>query len=150
MKYTILLFLIPLLSFGQLENESLVFANWQTDYDTAIKQAKHENKKLLVYFTGSDWCGPCKMLKKDLFAKEEFRAFSDSYVMLYVDIPRNVDILTPKQMQNNKELLKKLNKKGVFPFFKILNSNEKELDDYSGYNMNGEISYHLDFLKKNS
>ncbi|MEO9892885.1 thioredoxin family protein [Aurantibacter sp.] len=150
MKYAVILFLMPLLSYGQLESEAVVFSNWQTDYNIALKQAKKENKHLLVYFTGSDWCGPCKMLKKDLFAKKEFQDFTESYVMLYVDIPRSVDVIGPKQLQKNKELLKKLNKKGVFPLFKILNSNEKVLDDYSGYNMNGEISYHLEFLRKNT
>ncbi|MBM1107393.1 thioredoxin family protein [Aurantibacter crassamenti] len=149
MKYAILLILMPLLTFGQLDNDTNDFSNWQTDYDIAISQAKNENKNLIVYFTGSDWCGPCKMLKKDLFAKDEFKTITESFVMLYVDIPRSVDILAPEQMQNNKELLKKLNKKGVFPYFKILSPKEKVLDEYSGYNMNGEINYHLEFFRKN-
>jgi len=149
MKYVILLFLLPLISLAQSENEEGDFTDWLTDYEEAISEAKKEDKKLLVYFTGSDWCGPCKMLKKDLFAKDEFKAFSESYVMLYIDIPRNRDLLSSEQMTHNTQLLKRLNKKSVFPFFKILNSKEKELDEYSGYSMNGEISYHVDFLKKN-
>jgi len=41
--------------------------NWQTDFDLAKKQAKEENKPILMLFTGSDWCPPCKMLKKRFF-----------------------------------------------------------------------------------
>ena len=52
MKYAVILFLMPLLSFGQLESEAVVFSNWQTDYNIALKQAKKENKHLLVYFIG--------------------------------------------------------------------------------------------------
>ncbi|MBT8187760.1 MAG: thioredoxin family protein, partial [Croceitalea sp.] len=45
---------------------------WLTDYDLAMGEALLKKKNVLVYFTGSDWCGPCKMLKKDLFATKEF------------------------------------------------------------------------------
>ncbi len=127
----------------------LTSVEWQTDYTTVLKQAKKNKKNVLVYFTGSDWCPPCKMLKKDLFDTNEFRELSAEYVLLYVDIPRNKDILTPQQYAKNKALLPKYNKKGVFPLMAVLSPNGILLDDYSGYSMNGEVKYHLDFLKKN-
>jgi len=149
MKHLILIFCLPILLSAQVELEVNEYSNWQTNYDTALATAKKDNKNLLVYFTGSDWCAPCKMLTKDLFAKEEFKKFNDSYVMLYIDIPRNRDILTPEQMNHNADMLDRLNKEKVFPFFKVLNSKEQELDQYSGYSMNGEIGYHLEFLNRN-
>jgi len=144
-----ILLIIPFLMNAQTENTDEGFSNWHMNYDTAIMEAKKDKKNLLVYFTGSDWCGPCKMLKKDLFAKDEFKSVAESYVLLYIDIPRNRDLLSAEQMTHNSEILSKLNKKGVFPLFKVVNPQEKELDEYSGYNMNGEISYHLKFLNKN-
>ena len=89
-----------------------------------------------------------KMLKKDLFESADFMALADKYVLLYIDIPMNRDLLTVEQLQHNKELSSKLNKKGAVPLLKILDKNGKELDMYSGYSMNGETRYHLDLLEK--
>lgn len=122
---------------------------WQTDYQQALRTAKKSKKNVLVYFTGSDWCPPCKMLKKDLFETESFKQLSTEYVLLYVDLPRNKDLLSKEQLEQNKSLLPKYNKKGVFPLLVVLSSNGVVLDDYSGYSMNGEVRYHLDFLEKN-
>jgi len=131
------------------ETKTIGTIDWQTDYKTVLKKAKKDKKNVLVYFTGSDWCPPCKMLKKDLFETNDFKELSNNYVLLYVDIPRNKDILSPEQYSKNKALLPKYNKKGVFPLMAVLSPNGVLLDDYSGYSMNGEVQYHLDFLKKN-
>ena len=45
---------------------------WVTDYETAAKQAKEEGKDLLLEFTGSDWCPPCKELARTITGKNEF------------------------------------------------------------------------------
>ena len=52
-------------------------AKWLTDFDAVKKQAAKENKAILMDFTGSDWCPPCKALKKNVFDKEEFSKFAD-------------------------------------------------------------------------
>jgi len=148
MKFLLFSFLLLLVPF--MDSPTVVKdVNWQTDFDLVIKEAKKEKKNVLLYFTGSDWCPPCKMLKKDLFETEEFKMASKDFVLLYVDIPRNKDILSIAQLSQNKSLLKKYNKKGVFPLLAVLSPREVLLDDYSGYSMNGEIQYHLDFLAKN-
>ena len=133
----------------QLNISSSNIINWETNYEQAFKKAKKENKNVLVYFTGSDWCGPCKMLKKDLFETEAFNTLSKDYVLLYVDIPRNKDLLTAAEYKQNKELLQKWNKRGVFPLLLAVSAKQKVIDEYSGYSMNGEVSYHLQFLEKN-
>lgn len=148
MKKILILFLLPLFLNAQADFDAVKESKWLTDFDKAMKIAKKDDKNILVYFTGSDWCPPCKVLKKDLFDSSEFAEISDNYVLLYIDIPKNVDLLSTEQMKHNKELLRKYNKKGVFPLLKIVNAQEKELDEYSGYSMNGEISYHLKMLQK--
>ena len=113
-----------------------------------LKIAKNDNKNVLVYFTGSDWCAPCKHLK-DLFATEEFKSIAESYVPVYIDIPRNKDLLSAKHLTDNKKMVSQFNKKGVFPLLVVLTKKGKIQDELSGYSMNGEIKYHLDFLTKN-
>tara|TARA_R110002153_G_scaffold241376_1_gene396440 strand:- start:140 stop:592 length:453 start_codon:yes stop_codon:yes gene_type:complete len=149
MKYVIFLFMLPLFITAQADYDSVDDTKWLTDYDTAISKAKKQKKNVLVYFTGSDWCPPCKMLKTDLFDTNEFQELADNYILLYVDVPRNKDLLSEKQFTRNKELLTKLNKRKVFPLLKVLDSKGKEIDEISGYSMNGVIDSHLRLLKNN-
>ncbi|MBD1261742.1 thioredoxin family protein [Maribacter polysiphoniae] len=148
MKSLLFLFLVPLFLTTEMHTDMDKDTKWLTDFEKALKVAKKDHKNVLVYFTGSDWCPPCKMLKTDLFDSAEFKALSKDYVLLYIDMPRNRDLLSPEQRQHNKDLLKKYNKKGVFPLLKIVNAKGKALDEYSGYSMNGEIRYHLDLLSR--
>jgi len=148
MKKAFILFLLPIFLSAQADFEVVKDSKWLTDYDNALIEAKKENKNVLVYFTGSDWCPPCKLLKTDLFDSAEFKVLSGNYVLLYIDMPRNRDLLSPEQMSHNKDVMGKYNKKGVFPLLKIVNANGNALDEYSGYSMNGEIQYHLELLKK--
>ncbi len=62
---------------------------WETSMPQAIKKAQQENKLVLVLFTGSDWCGPCIDLKKNILSKDEFQNYAkDKYVLLELDYPQ--------------------------------------------------------------
>jgi thiol-disulfide isomerase/thioredoxin len=148
MKKAFVILLLPFILNAQAHFNVIDESKWLTDFENAIKEAKKVDKNVLVYFTGSDWCPPCKMLKTDLFDSAEFKALSKDYVLLYVDMPRNRDLLSPEQMAHNKQVMGKYNKKGVFPLLKIVNDKGNALDEYSGYSMNGEIQYHLKLLNK--
>ncbi|ADV50700.1 thioredoxin family protein [Cellulophaga sp. E16_2] len=140
-----LLFPVLLCAQGDLKEKK---TNWLTDYKTAVKKAEKEDKNILVFFTGSDWCPPCIALKKDFFETPSFDEYAKEYILLYVDIPRNRDLLSADQLAQNKELASKYNKRGSVPMLKVINENGKELGAMSGYSMNGEIQYHTKFLDK--
>ena len=108
--------------------------NWEVSYDNSIKRAKEESKKLLVVFQGSDWCGPCIKLSKEIWSTEFFVDYSDkSYVMLQVDFPRRKkNSLSESQQEQNAFLAEKFNPRGYFPFVVVLNSSGKLI---------GEIGY---------
>jgi len=148
MKKLIFILLLPLFLSAQAPLETAYLNDWQYNLDEAFKLAEKSDKNVLVYFTGSDWCPPCKMLKKDLFETIEFTDVSKNYVIIYVDMPRNQNLLTPEQMKHNKGVVATYNKKGVFPLLKILSNKGKTLDEYSGYAMNGGIRHHLRLLRK--
>lgn len=148
MNKLILLLILPIFMVAQAEKSVVMESAWLTNYDAALEKADKEDKNVLIYFTGSDWCAPCKMLKKDLFETTTFEDISNDYVMLYIDIPMNKDLISTEQLQHNKEISSKLNKKGSVPLLKILDAKGKELDSYSGYSMTGEIRYHVELLKK--
>ncbi|MCX7007724.1 MAG: thioredoxin family protein [Kiritimatiellaeota bacterium] len=63
-------------------------AGWLQNFDKAKQQAAVEKKDLLMDFTGSDWCGWCVKLNKEIFAKKEFaEGVKDSFVLVELDYP---------------------------------------------------------------
>lgn len=62
---------------------------WHTDISDAAKIALDENKPLMMFFTGSDWCGWCIRLQKEVFHKPEFAKWaSENVVLVELDFPR--------------------------------------------------------------
>ncbi len=63
---------------------------WTEDYAKAVEKAKTEKKNLLLDFTGSDWCGYCKALDKEVFATPQFKNWAkDNVVLVKVDFPHS-------------------------------------------------------------
>jgi thiol:disulfide interchange protein len=50
---------------------------WSTDLPKALEQAKAEKKAVLMDFTGSDWCPPCKALHKNVLVSKEFEDYAE-------------------------------------------------------------------------
>jgi len=83
---------------------------WTDDYAKAVEQAKTENKKLLLDFTGSDWCGYCKLLNKEVFSTAKFKDWAkQNAVLVEVDFPRMKHLSKKLQAQND-------DLKGKYPF----------------------------------
>lgn len=76
---------------------------WVTNLDEAKKQAAAQNKDLLIEFTGSDWCPPCKMLKAKVFDTKEFNDFAkEGFILVELDFPRQKQ-LEPAAAQANQK-----------------------------------------------
>jgi len=128
--------------------ENTTRLNWLTDLEEAKKTAKKEKKNILLYFTGSDWCSPCKMLKEDFFNTAQFEERSKDMVLLLIDYPRRTDILTPEQLKYNKQIVLKYNTQKSLPNLLAMNSNGKTLGNISGYSYLRETQNHYAFLDK--
>ncbi len=95
-------------------------ANWGTDLPAALTQAATEKKNVLVLFTGSDWCPPCKALKANILEKPEFEAFAkDKYVLVEIDLP-NQKKLPEGLLEKNRALSTKM-KIEAFPTMLVIN-----------------------------
>ena len=93
---------------------------WMTDLSKAQAKAKAENKLVLLDFTGSDWCGWCIKLNKDVFSKKEFEEYAKkNLVLVEVDFPR-AKKLSAEQKKANDALAKKYNIEG-YPTIIVLN-----------------------------
>jgi len=74
---------------------------WHTDILKANEVSKASNKPIFAFFTGSDWCGWCKKLQRDVFAKPEFIEWAKkNVVLLELDFPR-AKKLSPELTQQN-------------------------------------------------
>src|SRR5882724_7830178 len=63
---------------------------WLTDMPKAQAVAKKENKLIMLDFTGSDWCGWCIKLNKEVFSQPEFADYAKkNLVLVEVDFPHS-------------------------------------------------------------
>ncbi|MEZ4874901.1 MAG: thioredoxin family protein [Flavobacteriaceae bacterium] len=146
MKYCLYLFLfvIPF----SISAQEISDLDWFTNLEAAQKVAKKEKKPLLIYFTGSDWCSPCKMLKEDFFASEEFHAKAEGLVLVLIDFPRRIDIISEAQMAYNKTIIEKYNTEKSFPNLVGMSYKGKIMAHISGYSPLRDTSHHFEFIEK--
>jgi thioredoxin-related protein len=94
---------------------SMAFAakdGWSEDLEKAKAQAKAEGKKILLDFTGSDWCGWCKKLDAEVFSQQAFKDYAAKHLVLVeVDFPRGFKLPEGTKKQND-ELAKKFKIQG--------------------------------------
>ena len=62
---------------------------WETDINKAISVSNKSKKPMLLFFTGSDWCGWCIRLQKEVLKTPEFATWAKKNVVLVeLDYPR--------------------------------------------------------------
>jgi len=62
---------------------------WVEDFEEAKNIANAERKPILMLFTGSDWCGYCITLEKNVLSQPEFKTYAREHlVLMLVDFPR--------------------------------------------------------------
>jgi thioredoxin-related protein len=120
---------------------------WMTDLPKAQAQAKKENKLVLMDFTGSDWCGWCIKLNKEVFSKPEFAEYAKkNLVLVEVDFPRKKE-LSGELKKANQALQEKYKIQG-YPTIVVLNGEGKKIGEL-GYMPGGPKAFtaELDKLK---
>jgi len=101
-------------------------AGWSTDLTKAQAQARAEGKAVLVNFTGSDWCGWCMKLRKDVFLKPAFTNYAQTnLVLVEVDFPKRKP-LTPTAQKANQKLAQQYQVQG-FPTLVLIDSTGNRL-----------------------
>jgi thioredoxin-related protein len=103
---------------------------WLTDLKQAQDEAKTNKKLLLLDFTGSDWCGWCIKLEREVFSKPAFKDYaSKNLVLLEVDFPRGKEQAATEKKQNV-ELAGRYGIEG-FPTIIVLDSDGKKIGSLS-------------------
>ena len=114
---------------------------WLVSFEKAKEQAAKEGKPILMEFTGSDWCPPCKALHKNVLVKDVFKKeMPKHFILLKLDNPKDKS----KQTEDEKEQYKKLSKEykvsgvpsiflvdaGGKPFFKKVGYSNQPAGDW--------------------
>lgn len=104
---------------------------WLTSWDEAAKLSKKTGKPILADFTGSDWCGWCIKLKKEVFDTPAFDKWAkDNVILLELDYP-NAKPQSDAVKKQNAALAKKYSIEG-YPTILFLDASGKILGK-SGY-----------------
>ena len=122
MKHFLLIVFILSLNTARLSAQ-----DWRTDWDIARVEAEQANKKLILVFSGSDWCIPCIKLEKEIWESSSFTQYAEQYYVLFrADFPKRKKNKLPEMIQKlNDRLASKYNSKGYFPLVVVLDAKGK-------------------------
>ena len=93
---------------------------WTQDYDAAVALAKTNNLPLMLNFTGSDWCGWCKLMDRQVFSTKEWEEWAkDNIVLAFIDFPQKKSLVPEKYVARNRDLSKKYGVRG-YPTYVVV------------------------------
>ncbi len=108
-------------------------SQWQIYYPAALALAKKNRKMVFVLHTGSDWCGFCIKLRKDVLSKREFKKYAaKNLILLYLDSPRRSP-LPQEQQKHNNNVCRELAFPGGVPAFILLDEDGRVIMKSAGY-----------------
>ena len=119
-----------------------IAAGWIADLGEAQTRAKATNRPILAVFSGSDWCKPCIMYEREVFAQPEFTAYAkDKLVLAHFDFPRQKkNQPSAAQLKLNEAAAAQLNREGDFPLAVLIAPNGKVLAK-TGYIAGGPAAF---------
>ena len=110
---------------------------WDEDFEAGKATAEKSGKLILLAFSGSDWCGWCVKMEKEIYSDKKFISEAKKkFVLLMIDNPQNKSILSPLAAKQNSELTRKYNVRG-FPSTVIVRPSGEEVRRFGGYQRSG-------------
>jgi protein disulfide-isomerase len=112
---------------------------WITSVEQGQQEAKTSNKLVLLDFTGSDWCGWCVLLDREVFSKPKFKEYaSKNLVLVEVDFPKRKPVSDTTRKENIR-LAQQYQVQG-FPTIIVLNSDGQVVGEF-GYVKGGPDAF---------
>jgi len=146
MKKNLTKFLLVTIASASLLTARAEELKWHTDLAKAQAEAKAEKKMVMLDFTGSDWCGWCIKLNKEVFAKPEFVEFAKkNLVLVEVDFPRKKE-QSAEQKKANQALQSKYKIQG-YPTLIVLDADGNKVGEL-GYVAGGPKAWIEKFEKE--
>ncbi len=108
---------------------------WIGNFKEAENEAAKSHKLIVINFSGSDWCGPCIRLRKEILESSVFESYAtDHLVLVRADFPRQKkNQLDKNQVKLNEALADEYNADGKFPFTLLVDQDGKVLKKWDGF-----------------
>lgn len=105
------------------------FSQQTNTLQNAVSKAKEEHKKVLFFFSGSDWCSPCVKFKRNYIDAPIFKEYAAQNLIVFnADFPKlKKNALATEQVAENEKLADKYNPKGIFPLVLLLDEDGKTI-----------------------
>jgi protein disulfide-isomerase len=121
------------------KTEAAAGFQWYTDFEEASRVASRQKKPMVLYFTGSDWCGWCKKMDQEVFSSQEFKAaVARKYIFVKLDFPMSSK-LPESEMRQNAQLKQRYGVTG-YPTIVLIDSEGNFIGE-TGYRSGGGKSY---------
>ena len=97
------------------------------DVDAAKALAKEKGLPLLLDFTGSDWCGWCKLMDRQVFAQDAWKEWAaTSIVLATIDFPSDESLVPEPFRARNRALSDEYGIEG-YPTYVLLSAEGEEV-----------------------
>lgn len=107
---------------GRAALAGAVPGEWTMDLDAARALAADTGLPLFLNFTGSDWCGWCRMMDKQVFSQEAWKTYAkEHFVLVWIDFPRDKSLVPDAFAERNAKLMQEFGV-GGFPTFVLLDA----------------------------
>jgi thioredoxin-related protein len=104
----------------EFDADGATAGKWTMDLDAARKLAAENQLPILLDFSGSDWCGWCKVMEENVFTKPAWKAYAqDNLVMVLIDFPNDKSLVPEKYTERNNAMKDEYGIRG-FPTFVVL------------------------------
>ena len=129
------LVMLGFLATGFAQEKETVEPGWFTNMDKAMESAGKDGKLVLAYFSGSDWCKPCIMLKKKILTSDTFKKYaSEKLVIVQLDFPaKKKNQLPEDEKKHNEAMAERYNAGGAFPLVALIDKDGEKIGELSGY-----------------
>jgi thioredoxin-related protein len=106
---------------------------WKTDFEMAKTEAAKSQKLILLNFSGSDWCNPCRQMKRKIFDDATFIKYADeNLILINADFPRNKKNQLSSSLKSQNEQLAETYEVNMFPMTILLDSVGNEITRWEG------------------
>ena len=124
------------------KTEKWAFDGWLQDFEQAKQTATEEKKNILVAFTGSDWCGYCQQLAREVFGEPDFKKkVAKDFVLVCIDSPQGSEARARvENMARNQQLVRQFGVRG-FPMAVLTDAKGRVFGELRGYRQGGVDSY---------
>ena len=110
---------------------------WGEDFAAAKEEASQSGKLLLIAFSGSDWCGWCMKMDKEIYSDQKFiHGAKKNFVLVMIDNPRDKSILSKQAQKQNPGILAEYRISG-FPCTVIAKPSGEQIKRIGGYQQGG-------------